>query len=271
MSDYPRFKNLTALITGASSGFGEEFARQLAPHTRQLILIARRRNRLESIKQTLEKHHSSLNVTVIQADLSLPNSVEHTVLPALHQLNTSPHILINNAGLGDYGTFATCPPARILAQHHVNTTALLSLTHALLPKMLAERKGFILNVGSIAGHMPLPTFALYAATKAYVNSLTLALHAELAHQGIHVSLFAPGPIPTEFRQAAQRPDAPPDAGRAPDWLTQPLSPSIQQALEALHDNRPLCTPGRTVRLIAALMRYAPHVLTLRLFRIAIPR
>lgn len=271
MRHYPRFQNLTALITGASSGFGEEFSRQLAPHVSTLILIARRTNRLEALKQELLREHQRIRIHTLTADLSQPDITYTTILPFLKVSALSPQILINNAGLGDYGTYATTDTTRLLQQHHVNTTALTTLTHALLPSMIQARSGYILNVGSIAGHMPLPTFATYAATKAYVNTLTLALRAELLPYHIHVSLFAPGPIPTEFRASAQRPNASPDAGRAPDWLTQPLRPSISKALQALHDNQALCTPGILTRLIALLMRYAPHTFTQALFRAATPK
>jgi short-subunit dehydrogenase len=267
ISSYPRFHNLTALITGASSGFGAEFARQLSPHVRSLILTARRSSRLEALKSEIQSRCPDLDIFILTADLSSPEAVNTIVVPFLKDHQLSPKILINNAGLGDYGTYATTSSQRLWEQHHVNTTALAILTHALLPSMIKSQCGYILNVGSIAGYMPLPTFAMYAATKAYVNSLTLALRGELLSSKIHVTLFAPGPIPTEFRAAAQRPGAPPDAGRAPDWLTQPLSPSIQKALSALHENRPVCTPGILTRLIAMLMRHAPHSFTQMIFRL----
>jgi short-subunit dehydrogenase len=268
---YHRFQNHTALITGSSSGLGAEFARQLGPHVNSVVLVARRFQRLEALKSELLSSSPNLTVHLITADLSSPQAVDTHIIPFLREHQITPKILINNAGLGDYGTFATTTPRRLLEQHHVNTTALTLLTHALLPSMLESRCGYILNVGSIAGYMPLPTFATYAATKAYVNSLTLALRAELLQYNVHVTLFAPGPIPTEFRATAQRPGAPPDAGRAPDWLTQPLPQSIQKALIALHDNHPVCTPGVLTRMIAFLMRHAPHSFTQMIFRVGLPK
>ena len=151
----------TALITGASSGIGAEFARQLAPHARVLVLVARRADRLEALKVELER--SGMDVHIHAADLADRAQVER-LLAALEESGTRVDFLINNAGLGDHGLFEDSDWKRVQAMLDVNIAALTRLTHALLPGILRSGRGAILNVSSITAYLPMPQMAVYAAS-----------------------------------------------------------------------------------------------------------
>jgi short-subunit dehydrogenase len=192
------------LITGASAGLGEEFALQLASlGASQLLLTARRADRLDALQARLLAANSALRVEAIPADLANENAVTN-LIAELEKRGSSPDILINNAGLGDLGTFETADPAKLESMLAVNVVALTRLTRWALPAMLAKKSGWVCNVGSTAGMLALPAFAVYAATKAYVNSFTEALRVELLGSGVRVLALCPGPVETEFGQVASR-------------------------------------------------------------------
>ena len=151
----------TALITGASSGLGAEFARQLAPHARALVLVARRGDRLDALKAELER--SGMEIQCHVADLGDAAEVER-LLTALEESGTRVDFLINNAGLGDHGLFEESEWARVRAMLDVNVAALTRLTHALLPGIVRSGRGAILNVSSIVAYLPMPQMAVYAAS-----------------------------------------------------------------------------------------------------------
>src|SRR5205807_8955619 len=136
-------------------------------------------------------------------DIDLANLDQTMQLAAL--LTSEPiDFLINNAGIGDHGSFATADPIRVNEQIQVNVLALTTLTRALLPRMIVQKRGAILNVSSSAGFLPLPGIAVYAATKAYVTSFSEAIRAETHGCGITVTALCPGPVHTEFAKAANR-------------------------------------------------------------------
>jgi len=165
-----------ALITGASAGIGREFARQLAGRARSIVLVARRRDRLEQLRDELIKRDPKLSVHVREVDLA--GRAELAGLTQwLDQQNIEIDLLINNAGLGDMGAFATSDPAKIDRIILVNILALTILTRRLLPAMIKRRRGAILNVSSSAGFLPIAGFSVYAASKAYVTSFSEALRA----------------------------------------------------------------------------------------------
>jgi short-subunit dehydrogenase len=192
----------TALITGASAGIGREFARQLVGRARGFVLVARRQDRLEELRAELSARDPNANVQIYRADLSRAD--ELTALAEwLEQQQIAIDLLINNAGLGDRGEFGTSELKRVEEMLQVNIVALTTLTRRLLPPMIARKRGAILNVSSSASFLPMPTFAVYAATKAYVTSFSEALRTELRGSGIGVTSLCPGPVHTEFDQVAR--------------------------------------------------------------------
>jgi uncharacterized protein len=164
-------------------------------------------------------------------------------------------LLINNAGLGDSGAFATSDPIRNEQMTLVNIVALTTLTRHLLPRMIAKRHGRILNVSSSAGFLPIPDFAVYAATKAYVTSFSEALRAELRGTGVSVCALCPGPVHTEFQEVAKRPGAQPDTG--PEFVFVPVEQVVRDALTVLEADRPLVIPGFPMKLGMFLVRITP--------------
>ena len=205
------FAECTALVTGASAGIGREFARQLAPVVHTLVLVARRDDRLKALELELKVINPKLEVFCRQVDLGNRSELER-FCGWLDESDLAIDLLINNAGLGDYGFFIDSEWDRIQAMLDVNITALTYLTYRILPRMRRSGCGAILNVSSVAGLFPVPRVAVYAATKAYVTSLSEALRAELRNSNISVTVLCPGPTPTEFSDVAQRPTGEPSAG-----------------------------------------------------------
>ena len=189
----------TALVTGASSGLGEEFARLFAADGVDLVLVARRRERLESLAGELRARNVS--VQVVTADLAVPEEVERVVREVQAQAMDI-EFLVNNAGLGNVASFAESALERQMVMVDVNVRALVRLTHAFLPGMLARRRGRVLNIGSTAGLQPGPFGAVYYATKAFVNSFTEALSHELKGTGVTATVSLPGATATEFASVA---------------------------------------------------------------------
>lgn len=244
-----------ALITGASAGIGREFARQLAGRrAKSLILIARREHRLNELRGELEQQYPNLAVFVRKTDLA--DLVQlNELLAWLNHERIDVDLLINNAGLGDSGTFATSDPIRNKQMTLVNIVALTTLTRDLLPQMIARRRGGILNVSSSAGFLPIPDFAVYSATKAYVTSFSEALRAELRQTGVSVCALCPGPVHTEFQEVAKRPGAQPDTG--PEFVFVPVEQVVRDALAALEADRPVVIPGFPMKLAMFLLRVTP--------------
>ncbi len=243
-----------ALITGASAGIGREFARQLAGRARSVILIARREQKLNELRDELNQQYPKLAISFRRTDLA--NLTElNELLEWLDHERIDVDLLINNAGMGDSGAFATSNPIRNERMTLVNIVALTTLTRHLLPRMIARGRGGILNVSSSAGFLPIPDFAVYAATKAYVTSLSEALRAELRGTGVSVCALCPGPVHTEFQEVAKRPGAQPDTG--PEFVFVPVEQVVRDALAGLEANRPLVIPGFPMKLGMFLVRITP--------------
>jgi short-subunit dehydrogenase len=248
------------LITGASAGLGEEFAVQLADlGVTRIVLTARRADRLATLKSCIVASSPAIRVDTLVADLSDPADVTRLIaaLTALDQFSCD--ILINNAGFGDLGTFESSDPATTQAMLEVNMVALTRLTQWALPGMLKRKIGWICNVGSTAGLVPLPTFAVYGATKAYVNSFTEALRVELRGSGVKVLALCPGPVQTEFGAVASRANshrkfAPPDA------FCLHKSPVVRQTLNRLARGKGRFIPGLLVRIPMLLAETTPRFL-----------
>ena len=243
-----------ALITGASAGIGREFARQLAGRSRSLILAARREQKLNELRDELTQDHPNLRIHIHETDLAkLPQIDELTAWLEREKIDVD--LLINNAGLGDSGPFATSDPTRNEQMTLVNVVALTSLTRRLLPQMIARKRGGILNVSSSAGFLPIPELAVYAATKAYVTSFSEALRAELRGTGVSVCVLCPGPVHTEFQEVANRPGGQPDSG--PEFVHVPVNQVVRDALGALEAGRPLVIPGFLMKLGMLFVRLTP--------------
>jgi hypothetical protein len=191
----------TALITGASAGIGWELARLFAADKSNLVLVARRRERLEELAAELRKQHG-VEVRVVAADLGRTDAPQ-AIADSLTRDGATVDVLVNNAGFGALGPLAELDLQRQMEMVQVNVAALTHLTRLLLPKMIERRRGGILNVGSTAGFQAGPFMAVYYATKAYVLSFSEALADELASSGVSVSCLCPGPTLTEFAETAR--------------------------------------------------------------------
>lgn len=262
------YEGCTTLITGASAGLGAEFARQLAPHAQTLVLVARRHDRLEALRDELQGIHPHLTVRTYGADLAVEG--ERQALAAwIADENLKVDFLINNAGLGDRGPFEESDWDRVRQMLDVNVGALTHLIHLLLPAMTLSGRAAILNVSSVAGFFPMPNHAVYGATKAYVTSLSEALGIELRPRGITVTALCPGPVPTEFYEAARRPgsDAPTHAETMPAFVV--FAPEVVRAgLEAVARDRARVVPGLLLSVAVAAALVVPFCLTREILRFA---
>ena len=244
----------SALITGASAGIGREFARQLAGRARSLILVARREQELSELRDELSQQHPNLTVQVRKADLADLAQLKE-LMAWLDDEKIDVDLLINNAGLGDLGPFAVSDPIRNEQIMLVNMVALTSLTRHLLPPMIARKRGGVLNVSSSAGFLPIPGFAVYAATKAYVTSFSEALRAELRGTDVSLCALCPGPVHTEFQEVARRADG--RLGDGPEFVHVSVEQVVRDALAALEADRPLVIPGLPMKIGMFLMRLTP--------------
>ena len=181
-----------ALITGASSGIGAALAAEAAADGYDLMLVARRADRLRALAETLPTE-----VQVFAADLTERGALD-ALGRILAMLPRAPDVLVNNAGVGQGGAFVKGSAARDLVMIDLNVRAVVDLSHRLLPGMLERRAGGILNVASLAGYQAGPNTAVYAASKAFVISFSDALHSECAGTGVTISALCPGPVETEF-------------------------------------------------------------------------
>ncbi len=196
----------TALVTGASSGIGVEFAKLLAKDNYDLILTARSKETLNAIAEELRRQYS-INITVIPHDLSLPGAgIELSQKVAEKGLEVD--ILINNAGFGDHGQFVESDMSKTVDMINLNVVNLTELS-LIYGKQFADKKtGMLLNVASTAAFQPIPKMSVYAATKSYVLHFTEAMHFELKNSGVLVSALCPGATRTGFIQAANMEDSP---------------------------------------------------------------
>ena len=246
-----------ALITGASSGLGEEFALQLASRVDKLVLVARRETLLRQLAERITSLYPSVEVLVHAADLSDAGERDDLVENLILQ-RCIPDLLVNNAGLGDYGEFVTADWARLRAMLSLNMEALTHLTHALLPAMIRCRRGAIINVSSLASLLPLPDFAVYAASKAYVTSFSEALRIELRDHHIPVLAVCPGPVKTQFGDVARRHG---ESREMPGHRSfyVPKQQVVAEALAAMDSDRARVYPGLKIAAAALLIAALPIV------------
>ncbi|WP_432840136.1 SDR family NAD(P)-dependent oxidoreductase [Dactylosporangium sp. CA-092794] len=243
----------TALITGASSGLGAAFARELAARGAHLILVARSRDKLEALAARL-RAADRVRVDVLPADLTRPDAV--TRLGAqVDALGRGVDILINDAGFGTYGDVIAADPVRLHDQVQLNVAALLDLTRTYLPGMTARGRGVIINVASLSAFQPMPHMAVYAATKAFVLSFTEALWTETRPSGVRVLALCPGPTATPFHAATGSEDGSFGKHRTPEQV-------VATALRALDRDVPSVVDGRFNAFNSRLSGLLPRRLTL---------
>ena len=247
----------TALITGASAGLGTHFALALAAEGHDLILVARRTDRLEQLAQLVRTRHN-VGAHVITADLAKKNAVAKLV-EAVSLQGLSVDLLVNNAGYGARGGFAEMDRQMQARMIDLNCRALMELSHAFLPDMLAARRGAILNVASTAAFQPGPWMAVYYATKAFVLSFSEALHEEVKDRGVHVSALCPGPTRTEFAEIA-------DMGDSELFKRFASAPEqvVADGLKALKANRAVIVSGGMNKVMASSIRVTPRALARRI-------
>ena len=198
-------KNLTALITGASSGIGLQLAKKFAEQGHPVILLARNKSQLEKIAHEIRTDFN-ISADIIVADLFLPEAPDQ-IANELKERNLNVDILINNAGFGLQGSYDKLDLRQQLNMIQVNIMALAHLTRLFLPEMIRRNAGGILNVASTAAFQAGPNMAVYYATKAFVLNFTEALHEEVRQTKLHVSCLCPGPTHTGFQAAANMGDA----------------------------------------------------------------
>jgi short-subunit dehydrogenase len=193
--------NKTALITGASAGLGAEYAWLFAQDGHDVVLVARRKDKLEALAAEIKAKHPAVQAHVLQEDLGDADAPER-IAKELSRRGIEIEYLVNNAGFGSNGAFADLDPKREIEMIAVNVAALTYLTRLMLPAMIARKSGRVLNIGSTAGFQPGPFMAVYYASKAFVNSFTEALSVELQGTGVAATVSCPGPTSTEFAQVA---------------------------------------------------------------------
>jgi short-subunit dehydrogenase len=257
-----------ALVTGASSGIGEVFARALGARGLQLVLTGRDEARLESIADEVAAAHN-VRVERVVVDLAEPGAPER-LKAAVDGFGLVPDLLVNNAGAGMIGTFTELPLEGQLATIRVNVEALVMLTGLFLPAMLERGRGGIVNTSSAAGLQPLPHYAIYGATKAFVNSFSQALWAEVRGRGVRVVAVCPGPVSeTRFGQRAGGSSrmAFPGLTKRRELTREAV---VAAALRGLERGDPLVVPGLANRLLSGAAFLVPRRLQLlateRVFR-----
>lgn len=239
------------LITGASAGLGVDFARQLSAKGQRLVLVARRKDRLDALATELG------NARAVEMDLSEAGASDRLMADlAAHAEHVE--LLVNNAGYGLTGRFAELDGKRQRQMIDLNCGALIELAHAVLPGMIERKQGQILNVASTAAFQPGPGMAVYFATKAFVLSFSEALHEEVKKRGVIVSALCPGPTATEFGEVAGFGPASPSSK-----LAAASGPVVQAGLAGLERNRAIVIPGLMNKATAQAHRFFPRGLVRR--------
>jgi short-subunit dehydrogenase len=247
----------TALITGASAGLGTEFAKLFAKDKHDVVLVARRLDRLDALAKELRDAHG-IRAETIAADLMDP-AAPKAIADDVAERGLTIEYLVNNAGFGLAGRFHTNEAAREHGMIEVNVTALTMLTHAFLPGMIQRGHGRVLNVGSTAGFQPGPFMSTYYATKAYVVSWSQAMSFELRGTGVTMTLSCPGATATEFGQVADM-----GGSRLFKLGTMRADAVARDAYRAMHAGRRIIVHGFTNKLSAMSAGMTPTALLLRI-------
>ncbi len=244
----------TALVTGASSGIGESFARELASLNTDLILVARSQDKLEQLAQELSNKYQ-VKTKIIVKDL-IELAAGQAIFDQVQALGLTVDLLINNAGFGDYGAFSDRPLSKQLTMIQLNITVLVELTGLFLPLMQQRGSGEIINISSIAGFQPLPYMSVYAATKAFVLNFSEALWAENKDTGVNILAVCPGSTESEFWQRADFPDNFP--GTSSNSMTKSET-VVKETLKAMKKKQStIVTGGISNQLLVNVPRFVPR-------------
>ncbi len=241
------FRGKWALVTGASSGIGAALARELASRGARLILTARRRERLEALAGELGA--KGTETRIVAADLNDPAALQQ-IYDATEGAGLTIDILINNAGLGQYGAFCTNDAGQELSQVRVNCEAVVGLSRLFVPRMVERQRGWVLVLASTASFQPVPYLSTYAATKAFDRFFALGLAAEVARFGVKVTALCPGTTESEFFEVA-------NAGAFRSRNLQAASQVARLAIAALARGQRTIVPKRSGRFMAFLVRFLP--------------
>lgn len=241
------------LITGASSGLGIDFAYEYAKKNENLILVARRVDRLNQLKEDLQKKYA-IEVLVYPLDLNYITEID-AFFDSIES-DIFIHRLINNAGFGYSGAYTDMHASQIISMNRVNIEALSLLTHKVLQNMKQYRTGEILNVGSIAGFVPGPFMAEYYASKAYVLNFSLALHEELKQHNINVTVLCPGPTKTEFFDVANSHKG---STFINGFMMESL-PVVRKGISDLQKNKPISIVGLSNHIFRYVLKLTPRTL-----------
>jgi short-subunit dehydrogenase len=242
-----------ALVTGASSGIGEAFARALSERDHEVVLVARRVDRLERLASELPGNAHIVACDLIHEASDLKNRVD--------ALGLSVDLLVNNAGFGTHGRFTTIDTRRDADQVRLNCEAVVTLTHLFLPGIVERGRGGMIVVASTAGAQPIPYQATYSASKAFVRTFTDALHEELRGTGVRVTAVSPGPVPTEWQEQAgyhSLEDFP-----LPGFMAIEPEQVVREALAAYDRGRRSVVPGRAIRWFMRASAPPPLAIKLR--------
>ena len=258
------FSGTYALVTGASSGLGEEFARQLAHRGCNLVLTGRSREKLETLGSDLARING-VATRVVTADLAQPGGAEQLAL-IVDDLGVTIDHLLNNAGFGSAGNFAESDARRETSMVRVNVESVVCLSGHFLPGMVKRNRGGIINVGSTAAFQPTPYMATYAASKAFVVSFSAALASELEKSDVRVLACCPGPVPTGFQAAAGIPE-----GSVLKFAKLEPNDVVQSTLEAYASGRVVYVPGKANSVQTTLSKLLPRALVVRAARYSMRR
>ncbi|MFQ5636433.1 MAG: SDR family NAD(P)-dependent oxidoreductase [bacterium] len=255
------FKDQTVLITGASSGIGEEFAKLLAAEKAKVLLTARNEKKLNELAEELASTHG-IQTHVFPADLSRPESPAKLFVEIQKSV---PHVglIINNAGFGSWGDFQSVDNATYQEMCNLNMNAIVALTYYFLPSMLDKRAGGFINVASTAAFQPVPYFATYSATKAFVLSFSEAIAAEYNERGITVTCLCPGPTESNFHERSKI-----DPKKL--FGLEPARNVARLGLQAFLKGKPVAISGMKNYVLANSTRFVPRKMvsqiTSKLFR-----
>jgi short-subunit dehydrogenase len=251
-------RNKWSLITGASSGFGVQFAKLLAARKSNLVLAARRTEPMERLAAELRQKHG-VNIAIETFDLARPGAGTEIKL-RLDTRGVSIDILVNNAGYGWYGSFIDQPLDTITNMLQLNVTTLTELTHLFAADMVERRTGHILLIASLLGYQAVPGYAVYAATKAYVLLLGEALHQELEPHGVAVTALCPGPSATSFAEVAGARSSP-----LLKMMTMDPHTVAEAGIRAMLERRATMVPGFLNKAIVFLDRLMPRPMQRTIF------